>query len=42
LQREDIHPLEEAFGFRSLLNLNDRTTLSLLLQRERERAKPMC
>jgi ParB family transcriptional regulator, chromosome partitioning protein len=23
LQREDIHPLEEAFGFRSLLNLND-------------------
>lgn len=24
LQREDIHPLEEAFGFRSLLNLNDR------------------
>lgn len=23
LQREDIHPLEEAFGFRSLLSLND-------------------
>lgn len=23
LQREDIHPLEEAFGFRSLLDLND-------------------
>lgn len=23
MQREDIHPLEEAFGFRSLLNLND-------------------
>lgn len=23
LQREDIHPLEEAFGFRSLLNLHD-------------------
>src|SRR5579884_660493 len=23
LQREDIHPLEEAFGFSSLLNLND-------------------
>jgi ParB family transcriptional regulator, chromosome partitioning protein len=23
LQREDIHPLEEAFGFLSLLNLND-------------------
>lgn len=23
LQREDVHPLEEAFGFRSLLDLND-------------------
>ena len=22
-RREDIHPLEEAVGFRSLLNLND-------------------
>ena len=34
LQREDIHPLEEAFGFRSLLNLNDPNyTLSSLAAR---------
>ena len=40
LQREDIHPMEEALGFKSLLGLGQPVTPLLTLLRERERARP--